>query len=51
MTHSFSLNTNDLPLHIKALCELFADDTSLHNHHTNLNTLINWLQQLVATLH
>ena len=33
---------NDLPLYIKALCELFADDTSLHNHHKkNLDTLMN----------
>ena len=29
----FSLHINDLPLYIEALCELFADDTSLHSHH------------------
>ena len=26
----FSLYINDLPLFIRALCELFADDTSIH---------------------
>ena len=27
----FSLYINDLPLFIKALCELFADDTTIHS--------------------
>ena len=40
----FSLYINDLPLCIKTLCELFADDTSLHDHHTDLNTLHASLQ-------
>ena len=40
----FSLYVNDLPLYITALCELFADDTSLHNHHTDLNILHASLQ-------
>ena len=35
----FSLYINDLPLYIETLCELFADDTSLHSHHTNLDAL------------
>ena len=46
----FSLYLNDLPLYIKALCELFADDTSLHNHHTNLDTLMNLLQHSIDSL-
>ena len=46
----FSLYINDLPLYIKALCELFADDTSLHNHHTNLDTLMNSLQHSIDSL-
>ena len=40
----FSLYINDSPLYIKALCELFADDTSMHNHHTDLNNLHASLQ-------
>ena len=46
----FSLYINDLPLYIEALCELFADDTSLHNHHKNLDTLMNSLQHSVDNL-
>ena len=46
----FSLYTNDLPLYIKALCELFADDTSLHNHHTDLNILHTSLQNCIDKL-
>ena len=46
----FSLYSNDLPLYMEALCELFADDTSLHNHHTNLDTLMNSLQHSVDNL-
>ena len=45
----FSLYINDLPLYIKALYELFADDKSLHNHHTNLDTLMDIL--LIATFY
>ena len=46
----FSLNINDLPLYITALCELFADDTSLHNHHTDLNILHTSLQNCIDKL-
>ena len=46
----FSLYINDLPLYMEALCELFADDTSLHNHHKNLDTLMNSLQHSVDNL-
>ena len=44
----FSLYINDLPLYMEALCELFADDTSLHNHHKN--TRMNSLQHSVDNL-
>ena len=46
----FLLYINDLPLYIKTLCELFADDTSLHKHHTNLDTLTNSLQHAIDSL-
>ena len=46
----FSLYINDLPLYITALCELFADDTSLHNHHTHLNILHTSLQNCIDKL-
>ena len=46
----FSLYINDLPLYITALCELFADDTSLHNHHTDLNILHSSLQNCIDKL-
>ena len=45
-----SLYISDVPLYIKALCELFADDTSLYNHHTNLDTLLNSLQHSIDSL-
>ena len=35
---------------IKALCELFADDTSLHDHHTDLNTIRASLQNSLDNL-
>ena len=60
----FSLYINDLQLCIKALCELLADDTSLHDHHTDLNTphaslknsldnlnLIDWTEMNHMALH
>ena len=46
----FSLYINDLPLYIKSLCVLFADDTSLHNHHKHLGTLMNSLEHSVDNL-
>ena len=46
----FSLYINDLPLYMEALCELFSDDISLHNHHKNLDTLMNSLQHSVDKL-
>ena len=45
-----SLYINDLPLCIKALCELFAADTSLHDQHTDLNTLHASLQHSLDNL-
>ena len=46
----FSLNINDLPLYIETLCELFADDTSLHSHHTNIDALTDSLQHSIESL-
>ena len=41
----FSIYINDLPLFIKALCELFADDTTIHTNHSDLNHASNTLQK------
>ena len=46
----FSIYINDLPLFIKILCELFADDTTLHTHHRNLNVVIDTLQKTIERL-
>ena len=46
----FSLYINDLPLDITALCEPFAGDTSLHNHHADLNVLHASLQNCIDKL-
>ena len=46
----FSLYINDLPLYIETLCELFADDTSLYSHHTNLDALTDSLQHSIDNL-
>lgn len=43
----FCLFINDLPIHIKnqnTLCELFADDSSIHTHSSNLSTVQLTLQ-------
>ena len=41
---------HDLPLFIKALCELFADDTTIHSSHSNLNNLLLSLQESINNL-
>ena len=46
----FSLYINDLPLFIKALCELFPDDTTIHSSHSNLNNLLLSLQESINNL-
>ena len=46
----FSLYINDLPLFMIALCELFADDTTIHCNHSNLNNLLLSLQESVNNL-
>ena len=46
----FSLYINDLSLYIETMCELFADDTSLLNHHTNLDALTDSLQHSIDKL-
>ena len=46
----FSLYINDLPLYIETLCELFADHTSLHSHHANLDAHTDSLQHSIDNL-
>ena len=46
----FSLYINDLPLYIKGLCELFADDNSIHSNSPCLNILSSNLQESVNKL-
>ena len=41
---------NDLTFHIKAVCELFADDTPTHDHHTDTSTLHASLQNCLDNL-
>ena len=41
----FSLSINDVSLFIKALCELFADDTTVHSNYSDLNNLSLSLQK------
>ena len=58
----FSIYINDLPLILSALCQLFADDTTLHTSHSklekisftlqkNVNELINWAELNHMCLH
>ena len=58
----FSIYVNDLPLYLQALCELFADDTTIHTSNTDLNAvhdtsqnsiheLIKWTEQNHMSLH
>ena len=46
----FSIYINDFPLFIKACCELFADDTTIHNSNSNLRKLSESLQESVNSL-
>ena len=41
----FSIYINDLPLYVQSICELFADDTTIHTSHTDIDSLENNLQQ------
>ena len=41
----FSIYINDLPLNITSPCELFADDTTLHNTHKHANSVCTELQK------
>ena len=43
----FSFYINDFPLFIKALCELFADDTTIHSSRSNLNNILLSLQESI----
>ena len=40
----FSIYINDLPLHISSSCELFADDTTVHNTGKDVVSVCNTLQ-------
>ena len=46
----FFLYINDLPLFINALCELFADDTTIQSSHSKLNNLLLSLQESINNL-
>ena len=46
----FSIYINDLPLALKTLCELFADDTTIHDSHTNMQDLACSLQNDIHRL-
>lgn len=46
----FSVYINDLPLFIESICELFADDTSIHSSSKNLTTLSGELQRSIDKL-
>ena len=46
----FSIFINDLPLFIKTLCELFADDTTIHTSHSDITHVSTTLQENVDRL-
>ena len=46
----FSIYVNDLPLYLRALCELFADDTTIHTSSTGLNVVHDTLQNSIHEL-
>ena len=46
----FSIYINDLPLHISSECELFADDTTVHNTNKNADLLFSHLQEDIEKL-
>ena len=45
----FFLSINDVSLFIKALCELFADDTTVHSNYSDVNNLSPSLQKKSTT--
>eukprot|EP00745_Piridium_sociabile_P038460 TRINITY_DN70234_c0_g2_i1.p1 TRINITY_DN70234_c0_g2~~TRINITY_DN70234_c0_g2_i1.p1 ORF type:complete len:166 (+),score=9.79 TRINITY_DN70234_c0_g2_i1:36-533(+) len=46
----FSIYINDLPLHISSSCELFADDTTIHNKNTSVNSVCTDLHKDINKL-
>ena len=46
----FSIYVNDLPLYLQALCEMFADDTTIHTSNTDLNVVHDTLQNSIHEL-
>ena len=43
----FSIYINDLPLSITALCDMFADDTTIHTSHQTIDEVSNQLQEIL----
>ena len=46
----FSIYINDLPLCLKAQCEMFADDTTLHTSHSKIEEVTSSLQESINQL-
>ena len=46
----FSIYVNDLPLYLQALCEMFADDTTIHTSNTDSNVVHDTLQNSIHEL-
>ena len=46
----FSIYINDLPLFIQAVCDLFADDTTIHKSHSNPQYISHKLQETINNL-
>ena len=58
----FTIYVNDLPLYLRALCELFVDDTTIHTSSTDLSVVhdkrqnriherVKWTEQKRMSLH
>ena len=46
----FSIYVNGVPLYLRALCELFADDTTIQTNNTDLNKVHDTLQYSIHEL-
>jgi hypothetical protein len=46
----FSLYVNDLPLHLSSQCEMFADDTTMHSEHNEIEPLAISIQDSIQEL-
>ena len=45
-----SIYVSDIPLYLRALCEVFADDTTIHTSSTDLNVVHDTLQNRIHEL-